>query len=152
MYWYCLCVNQLYRKKMHANPSQNRESPMRQWNFRSRKSHHYRDSCSHQRDFVLNLSLVFTTLRKKCPNTEFFWSTFSRTGAKYGDLLRKSHFSRNGHYTSSSNWLWNWYLVLSKNEELKKFTENSFETCVSAASSKLSWILNEDSVKWRFSE
>ena len=27
-------------------------------------------------------------LRKKCPNTEFFWSAFSRIQTKYGYLLR----------------------------------------------------------------
>ena len=28
-----------------------------------------------------------------CPNTEFFWSVFSRIWTEYGDLLRKSPYS-----------------------------------------------------------
>ena len=37
--------------------------------------------------------LVDIILCEKCPNTEFFWSVFSRIGTEYGDLLRKSPYS-----------------------------------------------------------
>ena len=33
------------------------------------------------------------TLRKKCPNTSFFWSLFACIQTEYGDLLRKSSYS-----------------------------------------------------------
>ena len=33
------------------------------------------------------------TLRKRCPNAEFFWSVFSRIWTEYGDLGRKSPYS-----------------------------------------------------------
>ena len=32
-------------------------------------------------------------MREKCPNTEFFWSVFSRIWTEYGDLLLKSPYS-----------------------------------------------------------
>ena len=36
---------------------------------------------------------LWCTLYEKCPNTEFFWSVFSRIWTEYGDLLRKSPYS-----------------------------------------------------------
>ena len=33
------------------------------------------------------------TLREKCPNTEFFWSFFSRIWTEHRDLLRKYQYS-----------------------------------------------------------
>ena len=33
------------------------------------------------------------SLRKKCPNTEFFWSMFSRTWTEYGDIRSKFPYS-----------------------------------------------------------
>ena len=35
---------------------------------------------------------TFLTLRKNCPNTEFFWSAFSRIWIEYGDLRSKSPY------------------------------------------------------------
>ena len=40
--------------------------------------------------FYLFLSMP---LRENCPNTEFFWSLFSRIWIEYGNLLRKSSYS-----------------------------------------------------------
>ena len=33
------------------------------------------------------------TLREKCPYSEFFWSVFSRSRTKYGEILRISPYS-----------------------------------------------------------
>ena len=41
-----------------------------------------------------NYSLqVVETLHEKCPNTEFFWSVFSRIRTEYGEILRISWYS-----------------------------------------------------------
>ena len=34
-----------------------------------------------------------TSLRGKCPNTEVFWSVFSRIRAEYGEIIRISPYS-----------------------------------------------------------
>ena len=39
------------------------------------------------------VSGISDSLCEKCPNTEFFWSLFTRTRTKYRDLLHKSHYS-----------------------------------------------------------
>ena len=49
-------------------------------------------------DFRMNRSEIWQrfcrkTLRKTCPNTEFFWSVFSCIQTEYGDLTRKSPYS-----------------------------------------------------------
>ena len=36
---------------------------------------------------------IFLKLHEKCPNTEFFWSVFSRIWTEYGHLLCKSLYS-----------------------------------------------------------
>ena len=39
------------------------------------------------------LKYLKTSLREKCPNTEFFWSVFPCIRTKYGDLQSKSPYS-----------------------------------------------------------
>ena len=58
--------------------------------------------------------ITFSTLRKKCSNSEFFWSVFSRIRTKYGEILciypcsarvRENTYqkkSENGHFSRSA--------------------------------------------------
>ena len=60
--------------------------------------------------YIPNGWFLTRSLREKCPNTEFFWSVFSRIRIDYGEMLRitpysvrmrenmdqKKHFSRIG--------------------------------------------------------
>ena len=43
--------------------------------------------------FAKNIEKNYS-LREKCPNSEFFWSVFSRIRTEYGEILVFGHFSR----------------------------------------------------------
>ena len=58
-----------------------------------------------QKMLIISITLCINpfALREKCPNTEFFWSLFSRIWTEYGELLRKLPYSECGKIRTRKN-------------------------------------------------